>query len=93
MADRFNERCSRRNSRFATFGTPYKIISDPFLAEYGHADLKITKVNSNVDRLFAGLGDEIPVFMSHFDKLVSLPAVSEMTSYFRSTFIDSNRVS
>ncbi|KAJ5178088.1 GMP synthase [Penicillium coprophilum] len=41
--------------------------------EYGHADVKITKVNSNVDRLFAGLGDEIPVFMSHFDKLVSLP--------------------
>ncbi|KAJ5817965.1 GMP synthase [Penicillium robsamsonii] len=41
--------------------------------EYGHADVKITKVNSNVDRLFAGLGDEIPVFMSHYDKLVSLP--------------------
>ncbi|GES58249.1 GMP synthase [Aspergillus terreus] len=41
--------------------------------EYGHADLKISKVNSHVDRLFAGLGDEIPVFMSHFDKLVSLP--------------------
>ncbi|KAG0152878.1 hypothetical protein PDIDSM_2683 [Penicillium digitatum] len=41
--------------------------------EYGHADVTITKVNSNVDRLFAGLGDEIPVFMSHFDKLVSLP--------------------
>ncbi|KAJ5084555.1 hypothetical protein NUU61_009134 [Penicillium alfredii] len=41
--------------------------------EYGHADVKIAKVNSNVDRLFAGLGDEISVFMSHFDKLVSLP--------------------
>ncbi|KAJ5371961.1 hypothetical protein N7517_003967 [Penicillium concentricum] len=41
--------------------------------EYGHADVKITKVNSNVDRLFAGLGEEIPVFMSHFDKLVNLP--------------------
>ncbi|KAJ5490432.1 GMP synthase [Penicillium expansum] len=41
--------------------------------EYGHADVTITKVNSNVDRLFAGLGDEIPVFMSHYDKLVSLP--------------------
>ena len=59
--------------------TPSEIISDSFLAEYGHADVKITKVNSNVDRLFAGLGDGIPVFMSHFDKLVSLPTVSEMS--------------
>ncbi|KAI0448490.1 GMP synthase [Xylaria acuta] len=42
--------------------------------EYGHADVNIAKVNSHVDRLFAGLGDSIPVFMSHFDKLVSLPA-------------------
>ncbi|KAJ5388036.1 GMP synthase [Penicillium cosmopolitanum] len=41
--------------------------------EYGHADVNITKVNDNVDRLFAGLGDAIPVFMSHYDKLVSLP--------------------
>ncbi|KAJ5161429.1 gmp synthase protein [Penicillium capsulatum] len=41
--------------------------------EYGHADVKITKVNSHVDRLFAGMGDAISVFMSHFDKLVSLP--------------------
>ncbi|CAG7944083.1 unnamed protein product [Penicillium salamii] len=41
--------------------------------EYGHADVKITKVNSNVDRLFAGLGEEVPVFMSHYDKLVTLP--------------------
>ncbi|KGO71566.1 GMP synthase, C-terminal [Penicillium italicum] len=42
--------------------------------EYGHADVTITKVNSHVDRLFAGLGEETPVFMSHFDKLISLPA-------------------
>ncbi|OOQ85726.1 GMP synthase [glutamine-hydrolyzing] [Penicillium brasilianum] len=42
--------------------------------EYGHADVKIAKVNDHVDRLFAGLGDEVPVFMSHYDKLVSLPA-------------------
>ncbi|CAI7563783.1 unnamed protein product [Penicillium manginii] len=41
--------------------------------EYGHADVNITKVNDNVDRLFAGLGDSIPVFMSHYDKLISLP--------------------
>ncbi|EON98839.1 putative gmp synthase protein [Phaeoacremonium minimum UCRPA7] len=41
--------------------------------EYGHADVNIAKVNSHVDRLFAGLGDEMPAFMSHFDKLVSLP--------------------
>ncbi|KAJ5983756.1 GMP synthase [Penicillium waksmanii] len=41
--------------------------------EYGHADVNITKVNDSVDRLFAGLGDAIPVFMSHFDKLISLP--------------------
>ncbi|KAI0445095.1 GMP synthase [Xylaria telfairii] len=41
--------------------------------EYGHADVNIAKVNSHVDRLFAGLGDGISVFMSHFDKLVSLP--------------------
>ncbi|KAJ5570169.1 GMP synthase [Penicillium hispanicum] len=41
--------------------------------EYGHADVKIAKVNGHVDRLFAGLGDAISVFMSHFDKLVSLP--------------------
>lgn len=94
MANRLNECCPRRGTRFATFGTRTlsEINSDTFLAEYGHADVKITKVNSNVDRLFAGLGDEIPVFMSHFDKLVSLPTVSEMSSYFRSTIIDSNRI-
>ncbi|RMJ17402.1 GMP synthase [glutamine-hydrolyzing] [Fusarium kuroshium] len=41
--------------------------------EYGHAEVTITKVNSHADRLFAGLGDGISVFMSHFDKLISLP--------------------
>ncbi|KAH0593601.1 hypothetical protein MHUMG1_08739 [Metarhizium humberi] len=41
--------------------------------EYGHADVTITKVNSHADRLFAGLGDGISVFMSHFDKLINLP--------------------
>ncbi|KAK8048490.1 glutamine amidotransferase class-I domain-containing protein [Apiospora phragmitis] len=41
--------------------------------EYGHADVNVTKVNSHVDRLFAGLGEQVSAFMSHFDKLVSLP--------------------
>ncbi|KAM0201678.1 hypothetical protein ACHAPA_003773 [Fusarium lateritium] len=41
--------------------------------EYGHADVTITKVNAHADRLFAGMGDGISVFMSHFDKLISLP--------------------
>ncbi|OQE25323.1 hypothetical protein PENSTE_c006G02735 [Penicillium steckii] len=42
--------------------------------EYGHADVTVKKVNSHVDRLFAGVGDEMSAFMSHYDKLVSLPA-------------------
>jgi hypothetical protein len=37
------------------------------------------------------LGDGISVFMSHFDKLVNLPTVSEISSYFRTIFTDSNR--
>ncbi|KAK8114901.1 GMP synthase [Apiospora kogelbergensis] len=41
--------------------------------EYGQADVNVTKVNNHGDRLFAGLGDKVSVFMSHFDKLVSLP--------------------
>ncbi|KAK8019340.1 GMP synthase [Apiospora arundinis] len=41
--------------------------------EYGHAEVNVTKVNSHADRLFAGLGDNVSAFMSHFDKLVSLP--------------------
>ncbi|SPJ82853.1 GMP synthase [Fusarium torulosum] len=44
--------------------------------EYGHADVTITKVNTHADRLFAGMGDGISVFMSHFDKLISLPKAS-----------------
>lgn len=81
MADRLNECCPRRGTRFATFKTPSTIIPDPFLVEYGHADVDVVRVNSHVDRLFAGLGDRIPAFMSHFDKLVSLPTVSESDSY------------
>lgn len=81
MENRLQERCPRRDTRFLTLGKPSIIYFDTFLAEYGHADVTITKVNSNVDRLFAGLGDEIPVFMSHFDKLVSLPTVSALGSF------------
>ena len=51
-------------------------VSDTSLIEYGHADVNVVKVNSHVDRLFAGLGDGISAFMSHFDKLASLPTVS-----------------
>jgi hypothetical protein len=78
VADRLNECCPRRGTRSATFETPSGIISDPFLVEYGHAEVMIKKVNSHVDRLFAGLGDGMSVFMSHFDKLVSLPTVSQV---------------
>lgn len=41
--------------------------------EYGHADVTIHKVDDHVDRLFAGLGETMHAYMSHFDKLVSLP--------------------
>ncbi|KAM0352870.1 hypothetical protein ACHAPU_001752 [Fusarium lateritium] len=41
--------------------------------EYGHAEVNITKVSSHADRLFAGMGEAISVFMSHFDKLIKLP--------------------
>lgn len=68
-----------------------KIISDIAFAEYGHADVTVKKVNSHVDRLFAGVGDEMPAFMSHFDKLVSLPAVSNMRIPIYDTLIDLNR--
>jgi GMP synthase (glutamine-hydrolysing) len=57
------------------------IIFDPLLVEYGHADVNIVNVNSHVDRLFAGLGDGMPVFMSHFDKLVSLPKVGKIEAW------------
>lgn len=43
--------------------------------EYGHADVTIHKTGDPyVDRLFAGLGDSMQAYMSHFDKLVKLPA-------------------
>lgn len=81
MADRLDERCPWRDTRFAPFCALSVIISDAFLLEYGHADVNIAKVNSHVDRLFAGLGDSIPAFMSHFDKLINLPTVSEVALY------------
>ncbi|KAG5997654.1 GMP synthase (glutamine-hydrolyzing) [Claviceps pusilla] len=41
--------------------------------EYGHADVTIQKAGSHADRLFAGLGETMHAYMSHFDKLVRLP--------------------
>ncbi|KAG6213294.1 GMP synthase (glutamine-hydrolyzing) [Claviceps purpurea] len=41
--------------------------------EYGHADVTIQKAGSHADRLFAGLGETMHAYMSHFDKLVCLP--------------------
>ncbi|KAJ9149398.1 GMP synthase [Pleurostoma richardsiae] len=41
--------------------------------EYGHADVTIHKAGGHVDRLFAGLGETMHAYMSHFDKLVRLP--------------------
>ncbi|KAJ0158972.1 GMP synthase [glutamine-hydrolyzing], partial [Colletotrichum tanaceti] len=42
--------------------------------EYGHADVTIhNSGNSHTDRLFAGLGEMMHAYMSHFDKLVKLP--------------------
>ncbi|KAK4203774.1 putative GMP synthase [Triangularia verruculosa] len=43
--------------------------------EYGHADVAIKKVEGadHVNKLFQGLGEEMHVYMSHFDKLVTLP--------------------
>ncbi|KAL9489361.1 hypothetical protein ACSS6W_001638 [Trichoderma asperelloides] len=43
------------------------------VAQYGHADVTIQKVDSHADRLFAGLGETMHAYMSHFDKLVHLP--------------------
>ncbi|KAK4217061.1 class I glutamine amidotransferase-like protein [Rhypophila decipiens] len=43
--------------------------------EYGHTDVTIKKVEGaeHVNQLFQGLGEEMHVYMSHFDKLVKLP--------------------
>jgi GMP synthase (glutamine-hydrolysing) len=43
--------------------------------EYGHTDLNIFQVDGadHVNQLFAGLGESMHVYMSHFDKLVRLP--------------------
>ncbi|KHN99199.1 GMP synthase [Metarhizium album ARSEF 1941] len=43
--------------------------------EYGHTDVNIHHTNdSSINRLFAGLGETIHVYMSHFDKLTRLPS-------------------
>ncbi|RKU42965.1 GMP synthase (glutamine-hydrolyzing) [Coniochaeta pulveracea] len=43
--------------------------------EYGHTDLNIFQADGpeHVNQLFAGLGESMHVYMSHFDKLVRLP--------------------
>ncbi|KAI5288019.1 GMP synthase (glutamine-hydrolyzing) [Ascosphaera aggregata] len=51
--------------------------------EYGHAVVKIekhgnTNTGNDIDALFAGLGDEIEVWMSHGDKLSELPTDFEV---------------
>ncbi|ESZ90247.1 GMP synthase [Sclerotinia borealis F-4128] len=56
----------------------YRISKDNVSAgtarEFGHADLKAKKIdNGHVDKLFAGLEDDIKVWMSHGDKLIALP--------------------
>ncbi|KAJ4180441.1 GMP synthase (glutamine-hydrolyzing) [Fusarium falciforme] len=56
-------------------GGPSSVYDDgsPLVFEYGHADVTIHKVDNHVDRLFAGLGETMHAYMSHFDKLVRLP--------------------
>ncbi|KAH7032939.1 GMP synthase [Microdochium trichocladiopsis] len=45
------------------------------IREYGHADVNILNTgNAHTDSLFKGLGDSMHAYMSHFDKLVKLPA-------------------
>ncbi|KAK4074522.1 uncharacterized protein Triagg1_5118 [Trichoderma aggressivum f. europaeum] len=41
--------------------------------EYGQSDVTIHKVDSHTDRLFAGLGETVHAYMSHFNELVRLP--------------------
>ncbi|GJC80566.1 GMP synthase [glutamine-hydrolyzing] [Colletotrichum liriopes] len=49
-------------------------MSPVALLEYGHADVTIhNSGNNHMDRLFAGLGETMHAYMSHFDKLVKLP--------------------
>ncbi|PNP48435.1 hypothetical protein TGAMA5MH_00473 [Trichoderma gamsii] len=49
------------------------------IREYGHADVTIHNGgDSHVNRLFAGLGETMHAYMSHFDKLVKLPAGFEV---------------
>ncbi|CAI6099595.1 unnamed protein product [Clonostachys chloroleuca] len=43
-------------------------------SEYGHTELKVhNSGDSKIDRLFEGIGSEMDVYMSHFDKLKKLP--------------------
>jgi GMP synthase (glutamine-hydrolysing) len=44
------------------------------IREYGHADVVVRNTgDSHVDALFAGIGESMDAYMSHFDKLVKLP--------------------
>ncbi|KAK6981555.1 hypothetical protein R3P38DRAFT_415957 [Favolaschia claudopus] len=52
--------------------------------EYGFAQVKIGKIggeNASVDALFEGLGDEMPVWMSHGDQLSSPPPDFHVIGY------------
>ncbi|KAI5296797.1 GMP synthase (glutamine-hydrolyzing), partial [Ascosphaera atra] len=42
--------------------------------EYGHANVRVQQHGDKTDALFAGLGSELEVWMSHGDKLSELPA-------------------
>ncbi|KAL0935657.1 GMP synthase [Colletotrichum truncatum] len=45
------------------------------IREYGHADVNVHATgNAHLDSLFAGIGESMHAYMSHFDKLVKLPA-------------------
>ncbi|KAL2879245.1 GMP synthase (glutamine-hydrolyzing) [Colletotrichum sp. CLE4] len=54
--------------------TPRTWLAEKPEVKYGHADVTILNSgNSHTDRLFAGLGETMQAYMSHFDKLVALP--------------------
>ncbi|RFU80292.1 gmp synthase [Trichoderma arundinaceum] len=56
------------------------------IREYGHADVTIHNGgDSHLNRLFAGLGETMHAYMSHFDKLVKLPAGFEVIASTRNS--------
>ncbi|KAK0644467.1 GMP synthase [Cercophora newfieldiana] len=49
-------------------------VAGGVIREYGHADVMVHQgADSHVNRLFAGIGETMQAYMSHFDKLVKLP--------------------